>query len=440
MSCKASVSQVTDEMLARGPAGIATQSPDLARAQEQLCHFKGWVYASIRPIAQKIAGQPIHVGRMKGQMRRTKRHQPTDVDPLENHPLLDLFHDPNDLMVAWSLIFVTVASLELTGRQLWWLPGKKQILPIPTSWIRGFEGSTKFTSFKIQPPRSGETFNLPAEECVYFAYPDPSNPHGAVSPLQAVAAAVDADESIQTSQVTMFRRGIHPSHAVVVGKHEGASVRPMLTASQQRQIISAIRKRYADVHNHGEPLILDGLIEDVKKLSNTPAEMDWLNSSQSTKARIAQGFGTNPIIMGEIEGANRASSQVADQHFCDWTVNPKIELISQTLTEYLRPMFGDELVVWIEPCVANDADMKFKWASLLSKSGVLTGDELRDLAPFELKPGGFADPVGKQRDPQVDEAMAKFDEAMIEVKRMNDPAWPNRVADDILGFAGGSWR
>lgn len=436
-AAKATVTQATSQMLARGPGGVPTHNPDLAKAEEQLCHYKGWVYASIRPIAQKIAGQPMHVGRRTpNKVLTTKGHQPANVEPYDNHELLDLFADPNDLMVSWSLIYCTVASLELTGRQLWWMPGKEQILPIPTSWIRGFEGHTKFTSFKVQPPRSGETFNLPAEECVYFCYPDPANPHGAVAPLQAVGAAVDADESIQTSQVSMFRRGIHPSHAVIVGKNEGATVRPKLTAAQQRQITSAIRKRYGDVHNHGEPLILDGLIEDVKKLSNTPDEMDWLNSGKATKARIAQGFGTNPIIMGEIEGANRASSHVADQHFCDWTVNPKIELISQTLTEYLRPMFGDELVVWVEPCVPHDADMKYKWAQTLARHGAITGDELRELAPFDLELGNFNEPIGQPaRDPQADEAMQKLDELRNEMKTWNDPAYPDRIADQVLKSA-----
>ena len=230
LSAKASVSQMGSTMMAQGPGGVPLQGNSLTRAAEQERHFKGWVYASIRPIAQKIAGQPIHVGRMKKRLTGTKRFQPTNVEPFDDHPLLDLFDDPNDLMVAWSLIYITICNLELTGRSLWWLPNKKQILPIPTSWIVGFEGSTSFTSFKVRPPANAVAFDIPADECCYFHYPDPSHPHGAVSPLQAVAHAVDADESIQTSQVTMFRRGIHPSHAVIVGKNE-SNMRPRLTGT-----------------------------------------------------------------------------------------------------------------------------------------------------------------------------------------------------------------
>jgi phage portal protein BeeE len=380
-SAKASVANVQQAMLARGPGGLPIERTDLSKAHEQLRHFTGWVYASIRPIAQRIAGQPIHVGRRASIRRGSKAAKP---EPMRSHDLLDLLGNPNDLMVAWSLMFTTVASMELTGRQLWWLPGRKQILPIPTSWLVGFEGSTSFQSFKIRPPYTGEAFNLPANECAYFAYPNPADPHGATSPLQAVAGAVDTDEAITASQVSAFQQGINPHHAVIVGRDPHpdfpGGIRPRLTDAQQRQIINAIRKRYSGMYKHGEPLILDGLIEDVKRLSSTPEEMDWMDSAKQTKARIAQGFGTNPIIMGEIEGANRASATAADKHFCDFTINPKIELLSQTLTEWLAPMFGGDIVVWIEPCTANDAEMALKRMELAAKHGALRMNELRTFA------------------------------------------------------------
>lgn len=230
IAAKAAVStRFNESLFASGLAGVPTHRPDLAQAQEQLRHFKGWVYTAIRPISQRIAGQPIHVGRT-GSTRRIGTKQSADIKPLDDHPLIGLLDDPNELMVAWSLIFVSVASLELTGRQLWWLPEKKQIYPIPTSWIKSFEGTTKFTAFNVQPPYSGEPIPIPADECVLFAYPSPSDPHGAFCPLQAVAGAVDADEAIIVSQAEMFRKGIHPSHALIVGQDTETKLRPRLDA------------------------------------------------------------------------------------------------------------------------------------------------------------------------------------------------------------------
>lgn len=340
-SAKASVANSSAQIFAQGPGGILSQSTDYAQADEQLRHFTSWVYACIRPIAQKIAAQPIRVGRIKKPSGIKKTNT---VEAFDSHPLLDLLADPNELQVAWSLMYVTVCSLELTGKALWYLPEKKQILPIPSSWIIGQEGTTKIESFKIRPPKSAEPFTISSDECCYFAYPSPADPREVISPLQAVGGAVDSDEEMLNSQRTMFRRGIHPSHAIILGKQPYPDIpgglRPHLNGVQQRQIISAILKRYAGTSKN-EPIILDGMIEDIKKLSNTPAEMDWLNSGKATKERISQGFGVNPIIMGQIEGANRASATAADKHFCDFTVNPKIELMSQCLTEWLSRCLGE---------------------------------------------------------------------------------------------------
>ncbi len=382
MAAKFSVDNRTASVFANNPGGPISQRADFAKASEQLKHFSGWVYASIRPIAQRIAGQPIHVGKA-GSSTKLGLKSADKPDPIDSHPLLDLLADPNNLMVAWSLMFSTVASLELTGRCLWWLPDQKQILPIPTSWIVGYEGETAFESFKIKPPGSAEAISLPSDEVCYFSYPDPADPWGSTSPLQAVGRAVDADEAITSSQAAMFRHGIHPSHVVKVGK-DANGMRSRLTQSQQNQIISAIRKRYAGTTQHGEPLILDGLIEDVSRLSSTVQEMDYLASGQQTKQRIQEGFGTSPYITGGSEPGSRAASAVASQHFVDYTINPKIELLSQCMTEWLSPMFGGGLTIWIEPAISHDAEMQLKWAETLAKNGVITAHELRSLAPLNL--------------------------------------------------------
>jgi hypothetical protein len=109
-----------------------------------------------------------------------------------------------------------------------------------------------------------------------------------------------------------------------------------LTKEQRTAIRLAFKQAYSGTLNAGEPVILDGLIKDVKRISNTPKEMDFLGSGSSVKARICQAFGVNPVIMGELEGANRASAAVADDILCSFTVNPLVEMLSQHLTKYVH--------------------------------------------------------------------------------------------------------
>ncbi|MCH8043485.1 MAG: phage portal protein [Planctomycetes bacterium] len=415
--CKQTVASIPGDLIGAGPSPDGMNRADMSKAADQYRHNRGWVFASIRPIAQKIAGQPIRVGRVTGSPG-VRSKGATKPDPLPTHPILDLLANPNDLMVAWSLMYSLVASLELTGRAFLWVTernGKREAFPLPSSWIEGSQGQATITHWRVRPEGRGEAMSIPAAEVVYLSYPNPADPKGSISPLQAIAAAVDADEQIIASQASAFSRGLNPQFALTAGSLPGQEHKPHLTNTQRKALINTIRRLYSGIHKHGEPLILDAVITGIERLSDKPAEMDWMDSGKMTKARILQGFGVNPIIAGEVEGANRASATVAELHFCNYTLNPKIELISQCLTEWLSPMFGGSLVVWIEPCQANDAELKAKKWEAGARFGVVTENEFRSevLGLPEIPGGdlriGEADSFVDQVSRQVSDALSQRD-------------------------------
>jgi phage portal protein BeeE len=177
--------------------------------------------------------------------------------------------------------------------------------------------------------------------------------------------------------------------------------RPTFTPQQREDLIAAIRSAYRGVTNAGEPLILDSLIEKIEKFSQSVVEMDFSNSSKITKARVLQAYGVSPILLGELENANRASSTVAEEIFVYNKVNPLIELISGVMTQWLAPMFSgprERLVCWIEPAQPHDAENTLKQWDLGLKTGSATRNEYRtrvlNLQPLDgldvpLEPLGF---------------------------------------------------
>jgi phage portal protein BeeE len=423
LAAKAAVADVAGELLASTSSarGAGTLSFQTGSAAEQLRHFRGWPFACVHAVASRIAGQAVNIGAVSKAkpMRGTRAATPAGVEAIDSHPLLDLLSDPNDLQIAWSLWYFTAASLELTGRCLWYVPATEpvRIYPLPTSWLTGFEGTTRFEAFKVRPPGMAQEQTIDADEAVYFSYPSPADPHAAASPLQAAAAAVTADDAIAASQVAAFERGIFPHHAIIIGKKVGPDgnsldARPRLNDAQRRQLINTIREYHRGASKSGEPLILDGLIEDVKRMSNAPSEMDWMESGKATKARIMQTFGVNPIILGEVEGANRASSFAAEEHLAS-TINPKLRLIGGTLTEWLAPRFasdGQKLVVWFDPYQPRDAEMELKRMDLLGRHGAATVNDLRTwggLPPVDWgdAPAGRADQLATAIEAAVDGRM-----------------------------------
>ena len=127
-------------------------------------------------------------------------------------------------------------------------------------------------------------------------------------------------------------------------------------------------------------------------------------------------------------GRNSKPRIVATYDYQDEKGELLYQLMSQCLTEYLAPMFGEGLVIWTEPCTAVDAEMRLKWAETLARHLAISGDELRELSPFDLKLEYFPEPVlSLGRDPRLDEAMGKLDESMSDLKSFDVPVYADRI-------------
>lgn len=387
---------------------------NLSQATEQYRHFAGWPYAGIRAISQTIAHQPVRVAvhvnaeeqapqirskRAKSWDRRLrdKRMLPTahkdfaeDLDILESHPLLEAIRDPNPIMVQWGLLYVTVASLEITGKAYWWVTYSEEadrwfIWPIPSDWMTpNFEDGALYASWSMRTGRTSSPRTIPGNEVLFFHYPDPSNPFGAISPMQAQARAVLADESISESQRMAFTNGIFPGSIITIGRHPDVAgspgERPYLTADQRLQAVTEIERAYRGVRYHNKPMIADALIQDIKPFTLAPREMDFTKSGQVTKDRILQGLGVSNSIIGQSEHVNRATAVAALSNYYNQVVNPKIELMSQIMTKALGPAFarnGEKLLVFIEEAQADDMDTQIQEETLLAGHAAISVNELR---------------------------------------------------------------
>ena len=385
----------------------------------QLRYLRGWPFVAIRVIANRVAGQEIRVGHRPSNYRGgpsthksflSTRYAPPHIKEMaegievqHDHPLIEQIERPNPLCERWHLLWVTAASCQATGKAFWWMHLDGSIWPVPPSWVRADHSNGLMAHWIVQPPNSSERYRVPADEMLYFFYPDPANPLGAISPLQTQAMAVTNDEYQQRSQQASYENGPRPSVVLKAGWMMDREGRPMekrhlLTPEQRSQLINAVKLAWSGVMRHGEPVIVDGLIEDIMPWLTTPQEMDYVNSGAITKARIMQGLGVNSISAGEIEGANKASSWVADDHLCKNVVNPLLTMMSQVMTRRLAPLHelkGQKLYVWIDECKSHDEEMELKWWALGTSKGMVTENEFRE--KIDLPPRKDGDLLPRER-------------------------------------------
>ncbi len=382
----------------------------LETSAAQLEHLRGQSYTSIKAIAQRMAGQAIRVGRIrpmgrkqpgpKEDRRRFKRLGlrsipmnirkaiGDDADRLEvfdQHEILDTLNKPNRLFTEHTLKLVTAYSLEATGWAFWTFfkqKGRWDIWHCPTPWVTPLHEGKAFSGYSIKVGGVGIPKEFGPDEVVPFYYPSPSNPLEALCPMEAGGKGILIDERVLDAQYRMFRNGIHPGWAVIVGERVlkgGSKVRQKLTSKQRREIRSAIMERYSIDENYNTPAILDGMIADMKKLTNSPDEMDFMNSSKMSESRVSRNFGVNPTITGENDNVNKANSIAAQTIFCDVTVNPKLELMGGVLTYHVAPKFSSDpnLVLFFEPAVPEDQESRFKEYTTGFQLGVVMKNELR---------------------------------------------------------------
>lgn len=388
-------------------------------AEQNYREFRNWVYVFIKAICTRLSGQEYQVGqvigaeanperRAKPGMSKAQRatlpsflksaHQELEI--FESHPLLDLLNRPNQLQGKAEFLSLSITNLYLTGQAYFLRDGFEkndgevsEIWAIPTSWVAPQHDGKPFSSYKIKFGSMATAVDVPPEAVQRIYFPDPSGVSEAYSPVAAAITPIRTDNLIQSSQEKMFENGIFPRlvlRAARMPSQDGSTEqqrRFVLTSAQRKHLTFTIRQLWKGVANYGDPPIIDGMIDDITKLSNSPAEMDWLQSGAQVKARIAQAFGVNPIVVGEITGVNRAQATVADQMFCDGVINPLIGMLSIALTEFLGPEFDQELriKIWLELCVALDAEMSLKKHDTARKNGDINRDEYR--AFMGLPPG-----------------------------------------------------
>ncbi len=407
---KASISNVG---IADAPSGAVSMfGGTQSRAKQSYDLFRSWVYVSVNTIAKRMAGQEVMAGEMmnaspnpdRRRLSRVKCYKREDLPPrlrqkasdnevemISDHPALDLLGRPNPLQRKFEFLYISCANLLITG-EAYWIGGTAkgedgeaiELWAIPTSWIRPDHTNGLFSSYIYQPPGVAEGIKLEAEQVARTYFPDPRDIKLACSPLKAVMGAARIDDYMQQSQEDMFARGINPNLIITIGRSRGADGkltdrRPVLTGAHRRQLIRSVRDVWGNTVNQGDPAIIDGLIESVHKLQMTPQEMDWPKTGEIIKARIFQAFGVNPIVVGEIVGANRAQAVEADKQFTSQAVNPIVDAFSETLTDFVGPMYEvpERLLVWIEQATPHDADLELhRWTEARKNSDV-TRNEFR---------------------------------------------------------------
>jgi hypothetical protein len=240
---------------------------------------------------------------------------------------------------------------------------------LPSSWITPDHTDGPFSKFILKNPKtpggSSAGIALGPDQVAFSYFPNPADPMGHISPASSQFPAIRIDEKIQTVSEKFFENGIFPSMIATVGRNPHPDVpgglRPRLTANQRKQVVGAIRTVMGGMENYGGIGIVDGLIEDIKRISATQEEIGWEKSEDRVKMRILSAFCVHPFILGEPIGVGGyAQAYQIQDRFCS-RLNVFLDLLSVLMTGLVNSNTEDKenLLVWWDASAPIDPSLEW---------------------------------------------------------------------------------
>ncbi len=353
---------------ATGSAGPGACAAGLDDPAEQLRQFQSWVYAAVHAIAQEVARQkPLAWRDVLGAAPRER------LPP--EHPLCRLLDRPNPWTTAWELWYLTAAYLELTGNCFWYVAtddagSPVELWVIPTPWVRVVPDARTFVRHYEVRAESFHPERFSPAEIVHLKYPNPADPHWGLSPVRANALVIDANAELLKSRRQTFATGPRPGVMLQTDQ--------ILSDQTVTRLEEKLEDKFAGRRNWHRPLVLEqGLKASPWTLS--PAEMDFTNSARLTREEILAVYRVPAAVTGllDVAGLGQGLWEGARMIFCEGTIQPKLDLIAQSLTRDLAARFGPDVSVEFGDCSPRLGQLKREAEAEDLRLGVRTVAEVR---------------------------------------------------------------
>lgn len=361
-------------------AGDPKRSPSDYKAFSEDGYRKNVVaYACINVLANALSNAPLLLRR---------RLANGDMEDVTKHPVLDLLKKPNPmkswvevqieywsfwLMTGNSYLCVVGPNPNSSPAELWVLrPDKMRVTPgkngVPLSYVYR-PASIEFT-FPVDT--NGKSAILHRKRF------NPDSEWYGLSPLEAAAMAVDTLNTAATWNMKLLQNTAKPSLAI--------TVKGSLTSDQYDKLKKDISANYEGAWKAGKPIILGESI-DVKPISWSPAEMDFLNSKKTSMNDVAMVFGVPGQMVG-VEGSQTyANWEQARLAMYEDVVLPLRRADAERLTQWLLPSFGKDAAS-LEFCVDEECldALEPRRAERWKRAGEatwLTVNEKRELTGYD---------------------------------------------------------
>jgi HK97 family phage portal protein len=187
--------------------------------------------------------------------------------------------------------------------------------------------------------RGTEKIRLQIPEVIAVRHPNLANPLFGSGVAQAIKQPLAIEGYADAMREKLFHNDATPGLMFLFEESLGKE--------QDKEIVDRWNEQHQGWRNIRKPGFLFGKV-NVKELTMPFKDMDLTNQDKARGRKILQVMGVPPIIAGDTEDLNRATSEAALYVFGNFTIDPILTQFREAFNEQLIPLYPQSNNLWLE--------------------------------------------------------------------------------------------
>ena len=269
------------------------------------------------------------------------------LDSLDDHPLLELLDNPNEMEDGTAHVFNNIAFYLVAGNayteivtgnslldgrrplELWnHRPGKMKPVASRGNRARGLIKQYLYED-------GGQRVHFQPSEIIHRKMFNPTDSILGLSPLQVAYLSVQNVNEARKWNNNLLKNAMRPSG--------GFSTKEYMDDDVYDRMRSQIDDEYSGATAAGRPLLLEGDMEWVK-MAFTAEEMDWIESMKLTRSELCSLYNVPPEIIGAEIGSGKSYNSYieARKALYEEAVIPQMDRLRAAYNRVLPQLFNSE--------------------------------------------------------------------------------------------------
>jgi HK97 family phage portal protein len=321
-----------------------------------------------------------------------------------DHPLLTRLNNPNPFVSGDEFAESLLLSYIITGDAYVEVIGSKEVVELTVLASQSMsiqkDSSKGIISEYMYTPSNGTSINYKynAKEKGYFAKNGnelinlknynpyyPSNNGYGLSYIEPIRAEISQYLLSSLHNESLLKNGARPDMMLTFKGSDNANI----TTETEDEIKNMLRENVTGASNAGRSVFLNGDF-DLKQLSMAIKDMDFPQLREQISTIIYNNFNI-PLPMVKASNMTLANMDVAKLNLYDNAIIPFVDIVRFFLGTNLLKRYSDGdryVLTYDESEIPELRPRKADNIEKLSKSGVLTVNEMRSLLGYESIPGG----------------------------------------------------